>query len=248
VRNRRVREEPCDRPFVGRDQSEHGFLQGLVERRRLITQPKQQLARRIRVVQSAMGSRLIEAQLHRQERKTVAGGGRQKDASHIKGVEDLGRAIPEASRGQEVHVEPGPVPYRLAAVKEVGQLAQGGLCGRCPAKLLWPDPSQAEDHLRDGAAGIDQALERHGHAIGGESHRTHLDHSVSSWVQAGGLEVEGCVFGHRYADFTYGSHVRSFRGAVLRRVLSHAAVAIFAPDANRGDRRTQATGGPARTP
>ena len=49
----------------------------------------------------------------------------------------------------------------------------------------------------NGAAGIDEALERRGDPIVGESYRADLDHPVSSRVETGGLEVQGCVFRHR---------------------------------------------------
>ncbi len=185
-----------------------------------------------------MGSRLVEAHLGREQRQAVAGGCRQEDAGDVQGVQDFRGRVPQPGGGQEIDVEARAVADRLAAAQEVGQFPQCGIGARRASQFLLPDPCQPEHGFGHWAPWIHQAFESRRHSFGGEGDRAHLDHSISGRVKSGRLEIEGCVFGHR---------LRILRKDVRSGVLSGAAVAIFAPDANRGDRGTQATGGPSRT-
>ena len=155
---------------------------------------------------------MVEPHLGRQQRKAVACRGWQEDSRHVKRVEDLRGRVPQSGGGQEVDVEASPVADGLAAPEEVGQLPQGGLGAGRPAELLGLDSGQLEDRFGHGAAGIHEALQRGRDPIVGESHRADLDHSVSGRVETCGLEVEGCVFRHRYSGF----YVRMFEAGSKR--------------------------------
>ncbi len=148
-RRERFGEESRDRPLVRRDERQHGLLQRFVKAGRLVSQPQKQLARGVGIVQGAVGPWLRETHLQSEHRKAVARRRRQEDARHVQRVEDLSRGVPQARRRQEVDVEPGAVPDRLAAVQEVGQLAKGGL-GACRApELLLLDAGEPQHYLGD---------------------------------------------------------------------------------------------------
>src|SRR5258708_2884096 len=210
-RSQGVGEKPGDRPGIGRDQREHRLLQVLVERGRLVTQAHQELPCSVGIVQRAMGPRLREAEVCRQQRQAVTGGRRQQDASEGERVEDLDRLVPMAGSGEKVDVEAGRVADRLAAAQEFAQLRQSRLLRAGSPQFLGSNTRQAQDRLRDRSPRVDEALHRGYDGIGRKSDRADLDDSVTGRVETGRLEVKGSVFRHRRSGF-YGRRPLRIRG------------------------------------
>jgi len=244
-RGKSIGKKPCYRPFVGRDQRQQRLLQTVLEGGCLFPQSQQELARGVGVIERAVRSRLRKTQLDREQRQAVARRSRKKDAGNVEGVEDLLGRVPEAGRGQEVDIEAGAVPDRLPPTYEIGELAQRGVGARRAAKLLLPDPGQSKDRLGHRAPGVDQPLHGAVDAIGREGDRADLDHTVPRRIETGRLEIESCVFRH-YRPRFYVRPEERVGGAASHRLHSSkgrtgAPVAIFARDADRSHRGTQAT-------
>src|SRR5712692_452685 len=148
-----------------------------------------------------MGPRLREAEICRQQRQAVTGSRRHQDASEVQRVEDLGCLIPVAGGCEKVDVEAGAMANRLAAAQEFSQLRQSRLLRAGSPQFLGLDSRQPKDRLGHGSPGIDESLHGRGDALGRESHRADLDHSVTGRVETGSLEVKGSVFRHRRFGF-----------------------------------------------
>ena len=201
-RGQRVGEEARHRPLVWRHQRQHRLLQAFVEPPRLLAKAEQELPRCIRVVQGAVRPGLVETHLGRQEGQAVAGRRGQQDAGDVQCVEDLLRGVPQPGRIEEVDVQPGAMPNRLAAADELGQPAQGRLGAGRAAQLLLPDARQAQDRVGHGPPGIDQLLESRGDLARREGDGADFDDSVSGRVETGGLEVKGDVLRQGFSDIT----------------------------------------------
>ena len=184
-----------------------------------------------------MRPRLVEPHLRRQQGEAVASRPREQDAREIEGVQDLLRFVPQPRRVEKLDVEPGAMADWLPSADELGQPAQGGLrAGRSP-QLLLLDPGEAQHGVRHRAAGIDQLFQGGGDLVGGEGDGPDFDDSVSSRVETGRLEVQGSVFRQLFSDSTNPDE----SGSELE-----SRTVICAPDGNRGDRGSQASGRPSR--